>query len=180
MKPENLEEATQEVQWNFNEIEELFNEEMAVQEAKRCLSCNHFCEHCQDFPAIYSDLTAGEVGSQKGFTTVVTWTERGKEILNSAIKKGYFEQGKVNLEELKEAIILKSQRELAKFEKTPRQQVLDYITKHGTSTISEMSKELKIDSKKVRYEALRLSQLNEVEMQVDSEKGEPVFTLSCD
>ncbi len=180
LKPESLDGATEEIQWSFDEIDKLFNEEMAVQEAKRCLSCNHFCEHCQDFPAIYSDLTAGEVGSQKGFTTVVTWTERGKEIINSAIKKGYFEQGKVNLDELKEAINLKSQRELLKFEKTPRQQVLDYITKHGTSTISEMSIELKLDPKKVRYEALRLSQLNEVEMQVDPDKGEPVFTLSCD
>lgn len=70
-KPETLIETTEEIQWNFDEIEVIFNEDMALREARRCLSCNHFCSHCQDFPAIYSDIIAGEVGSKKGFTTVV-------------------------------------------------------------------------------------------------------------
>lgn len=70
-KPETLIETTEEIQWNFDEIEVIFNEDMALREARRCLSCNHFCSYCQDFPAIYSDIIAGEVGSKKGFTTVV-------------------------------------------------------------------------------------------------------------
>ncbi len=180
LKPETLLEATEEIQWSFDEIDQMFNEEMALQEARRCLSCNHFCSHCQDFPAIYSDLTAGEVGSQKGYTTVVAWTDRGKEIVENAIKKGLFEEGKVNKDELNKAINLKSKRELLTFVKAPRQQVLDYITLQGPSTISDMVKNLELEPKKVRYEALRLAQLMQVEMKVEPGMDEPIFTLMCD
>jgi len=180
IKPGTLEEATEEIQWSFEEIDQLFNEDMALQEARRCLSCNHFCSHCQDFPAIYSDLTAGEVGSQKGYTTVVVWTDRGKEIVESAIKKDLFEEGKVDEDELNKAINFKSKRELLTFEKTPRQKVLDYIKLQGPTTISDMVKKLKLDSKKVRYEALRLAQLMQIEMKVNPEMDEPIFTLICE
>ncbi|MFX1324550.1 MAG: Coenzyme F420 hydrogenase/dehydrogenase, beta subunit C-terminal domain, partial [Promethearchaeota archaeon] len=160
--------------------DQIFNEEMALEEARRCLSCNHFCSHCQDFPAIYSDLTAGEVGSEKGYTTVVVWTDRGKEIVDTAIEKGLFEVGKVDKEDINEAINLKSKRELLTFEKTPRQQVLDYITLQGPTTISIMTKKLNLEAKKVRYEALRLAQLMQVEMKVDPGMDEPIFSLICE
>ncbi|MFX1312282.1 MAG: FAD-dependent oxidoreductase [Promethearchaeota archaeon] len=179
LKPETLDEATEEINWSFEEIDQMFNEDMALQEARRCLSCNHFCAHCQDFPAIYSDLTAGEVGSKNGYTTVVAWTQRGKELVEKAIENGLFEQGKVDEEELKKAINLKSKRELITFEKTPRQQVLDYITLQGSSTISDISKKVKLDPKKVRYEALRLVQLMELEMKVDPDIDEPIFSVIC-
>ena len=180
LKPETLAGATEEIAWSFEEIEQKFDEEMALQETRRCLSCNHFCSHCQDFPAIYSDLTAGEVGSQKGFTTVVVWTDKGKEIIENAIKNGLFEEGEVNEEELNKAINLKSKRELLTFEKTPRQQVLDYITLQGPTTISDMAQNLNLEPKKVRYEALRLTQLMQVEMKVDPGMQEPIFTLICE
>jgi len=180
LKPENLSEATEEIKWSFDEIDEKFNEDMAIQEARRCLSCNHFCSHCQDFPAIYSDLTAGEVGSEKGFTTVVVWTEKGKELVDQALKKGLFEEGKVNEDQLKTAINLKSKRELKNFEKTPRKQVLDYVTLQGPSTISNIVKNTGLDPKKVRYEALRLVQLMEFEMKADPEMDEPLFSIVCE
>ncbi|MFX1317438.1 MAG: FAD-dependent oxidoreductase, partial [Promethearchaeota archaeon] len=180
LKPETLEDATEEIVWNFEEIDQIFNEEMALQEARRCLSCNHFCSHCQDFPAIYSDITAGEVGSQEGFTTVVVWTDRGKEIVETAIKNGLFEVGEINEEELNKAINLKSKRELLTFVKTSRQQVLDYITLQGPSTISNMAKNLDLEPKKVRYEALRLAQLMQIEMRVEPGMDEPIFTLICE
>ena len=180
LKPETLEDATEEINWNFEEIDQMFNEDMALKEARRCLSCNHFCSHCQDFPAIYSDLTAGEVGSQKGYTSVVVWTDKGQEIVENALKSGLFEQGVVNEEEINRAINLKSKRELMTFEKTPRQQVLDYITSQGMGTITEMAKNLKLEPKKVRYEALRLTQMAKLEMKVDQQRNEPIFTLMCD
>ena len=158
----------------------MFNEDMALQEARRCLSCNHFCSHCQDFPAIYSDITAGDVGSNEGFTTVVAWTERGKALVDQAIKKGLFDQGEVNEEKLKTAINLKSKRELMDFEKTPRQQVLDYITIQGPSTVSNIAKKIGIDAKKVRYEALRLVQLMQLEMKAEQDMNEPLFSIICD
>jgi NADPH-dependent glutamate synthase beta subunit-like oxidoreductase len=180
LKPESLEEATEEINWSFDEIDRVLNEEMALQEARRCLSCNHFCSHCQDFPAIYSDITAGEVGSKKGFTTVVVWTDRGKQLVEQAMGKGLFEQGEVNEEQLKTAINLKSKRELMTFEKTPRQQVLDYINIQGPSTISSIAKRTGIDSKKVRYEALRLVQLMQLEMKAEEDMEEPLFSIICD
>ena len=180
LKPETLDEATEEMSWSFDEIDKMFNEDMALQEARRCLNCNHFCSHCQDFPAIYSDLTAGEVGSKEGYTTVVVWTERGKELIEGAIKKGLFKQGEVDEEELKIAINLKSKRELMNFEKTPRQQVLDYIILQGSSTISDISRNIGLEPKKVRYEALRLVQLMELEMKAEPDMDEPVFSIICD
>ncbi|MBY9017334.1 MAG: FAD-dependent oxidoreductase [Candidatus Lokiarchaeota archaeon] len=180
LKPESLSEATEEIQWSFDEIDEKFNEEMAIQEARRCLSCNHFCSHCQDFPAIYSDITAGEVGSKKGYTTVVAWTEKGKELVDNAITKGLFDEGKVNEDELKNAINLKSKRELMDFEKTPRKQVLDYVTLQGPSTISDIVNNTGLEPKKVRYEALRLVQLMEFEMKAEPDMEEPLFTIICD
>ncbi|TFG16591.1 MAG: hypothetical protein EU531_06035 [Promethearchaeota archaeon] len=180
LKPESLEDATEEISWSFEEIDQMFNEDMALQEARRCLSCNHFCSHCQDFPAIYSDITAGEVGSQKGYSTVVVWTDRGKEIVEHAIKSGLFEEGEVIEKEINQAINLKSKRELMTFEKTPRQQVLDYITSQGMGTITEMAYNLNLEPKKVRYEALRLTQMMKLEMKVDQGRDEPLFTLICE
>jgi NADPH-dependent glutamate synthase beta subunit-like oxidoreductase len=180
LKPETLENATEEINWSFEEIDKMFNEDMALQEARRCLSCNHFCAHCQDFPAIYSDLTAGEVGSNDGYTTVVIWTERGKELVEKAIEKGLFDQGEVDEEELKTAINLKSKRELMNFEKTPRQQVLDYITLQGSSTISDISRNIGLEPHKVRYEALRLVQLMLLEMKAEPDMDEPLFSSICD
>jgi len=180
LKPETLEDATEEINWSFEEIDKIFNEDMALQEARRCLSCNHFCSHCQDFPAIYSDITAGEVGSQEGYTTVVIWTERGKKLVDEAIEKGLFEQGKVDEEELKNAINLKSRRELRNFEKTPRQQVLDYISLQGPSTITDIVKQTGLEPKKARYEALRLVQLMKLEMKAESDMEEPIFYIMCD
>ncbi|NVM46106.1 MAG: FAD-dependent oxidoreductase [Candidatus Lokiarchaeota archaeon] len=180
LKPESLEEATEDIQWNFEEIEAMFTEDMALAEARRCLSCNHYCSHCQDFPAIYSDFTAGEVGSKQGFTTVVAWTERGKEIIEKSIAQGSFEEGTVNEDELKKAINLKSKREMEVLEKTPRQQVLDYVTLQGPTTISNISKTLNLETKKVRYEALRLVQLNQIEMNVEPGLEEPRFSPLCE
>ena len=173
-------EYEQEPVWNFEEVEAMFNEEMALQEARRCLSCNKYCAHCQDFPAIYSDITAGEVGSEKGFTTVIAWTERGQEIVESAIKDGLFEEGKVDEGELKKAINLKSHRELLEFQKTPRQMILDYITLQGPNTISSLSEVLEMEPKKVRYETLRLVQQHKLEMKVESDYEEPIFNVMCE
>jgi hypothetical protein len=125
-------------------------------------------------------LTAGEVGSEKGFTTVVAWTEKGKELVDKALSKGLFEESTVNEEELKTAINLKSKRELKDFEKTPRTQVLDYVTHQGPSTISEIVKNTGLDPKKARYEALRLVQLMELEMKAESDMNEPLFSIVCD
>ncbi|MFX1392431.1 MAG: FAD-dependent oxidoreductase [Promethearchaeota archaeon] len=180
LKPETLESATESIKWSFDEIDAMFNEDMALREARRCLSCNHFCSHCQDFPAIYSDITAGEVGSKKGFTTVVAWTERGKEIVENAINKGLFEVGKIDKKQLQKAIDLKAERELLTFEKTTRNKILDFIIEQGPSSIDSISTQLNMEPNKVRYEILRLVQLNKLEMKAESNMVEPIFSILCE
>ena len=170
--------AVRELKKSFLNGELEFQEDL--QDGKRCESCKQHCKHCLDFAAIYSDITAGEAGSIKGYTTVVAWTERGKEIVENAIKKGLFDIGEVNKEDLIMSIDLKAKRELLKFEQTPRQKVLDYITLQGPSTISNIAKQTGLDLKKTRYEALRLVQLMKLEMDTDPSRDEPLFSEICD
>jgi NADPH-dependent glutamate synthase beta subunit-like oxidoreductase len=179
-KPESkqtMESQTQEMNWNFEEIEGMFNEDMALREARRCLSCNNFCSHCQDFPAIYSDFTAGEAGSEEGFTTVVVWTDRGKKIIEKAITEGLFEVGEVNEEELNEEIELKTTRQLTDFPRTSRQKILTYIAHQGPTTIRELSKELSIDPKEIRHMALKLLDQRKLKMNLEAQMGEPTFQI---
>jgi len=177
IKPNTLEGSTEDPEWSFEEIDGMFNEDMALKEARRCLSCNHFCSYCQDFPAINSDLAAGEVGSNKGYTTVIAWTDKGKDIIEAAVQKGLFEKGDINDDEIWKAIDSKSKRELLVFPKTPRQLILDNIKVQGPITITALSEKLSIESKKVRYEVLRLVQLNKLEMKVDLKINEPIFSI---
>ncbi len=177
MKPENLATATETLWGNFDEITGKFNEEMALLEAKRCLSCNNFCNHCQDFPAIYADLTAGEVGSQKGFTTVVAWSDRGKTIVDAAIQSGLFEEGVVDSAAVTAATSAKAERQLVTFKKTARQQVLDFAEQNGTFTISNASVALAIEPRKARYEILRLVQEGKLEMNAETVTDEPIFSF---
>ena len=177
IKPNTLEGSAEDPEWNFEEIDGIFNEDMALKEARRCLSCNHFCSYCQDFPAINSDLAAGEVGSNKGYTTVIAWTDKGNDIIEAAVQKGLFEKGDINDDEIWKVIDSKSKRELLVFPKTPRQLILDNIKVQGPTTITVLSEKLSIESKKVRYEVLRLVQLNKLEMKVDLKINEPIFSI---
>jgi len=177
IKPNTLEGSTEDPEWSFEEIDGMFNEDMALKEARRCLSCNHFCSYCQDFPAINSDLAAGEVGSNKGYTTVIAWTDKGNDIIEAAVQKGLFEKGDINDDEIWKVIDSKSKRELLVFPKTPRQLILDNIKVQGPTTITVLSEKLSIESKKVRYEVLRLVQLNKLEMKVDLKINEPIFSI---
>ncbi|MFX1495240.1 MAG: Coenzyme F420 hydrogenase/dehydrogenase, beta subunit C-terminal domain, partial [Promethearchaeota archaeon] len=46
------------------------------------------CGVCKDFTNIYADISFGGLGSQDKFTTVITRTKRGKDIIDRAIKTG--------------------------------------------------------------------------------------------
>lgn len=173
-----LENTTEELVMNFDVIDGIFNEEMALAEAKRCFDCNNYCSHCQDFAGVYADLTAGEVGSEKGFTTVVIWTDRAKEIVKDMLNKGLLIQGKVQQDALNVAISKKMQRELVKFAQTPRDKIYKTILTSGPNSISKLSKLLGISAKDVRYHALRLVQEKKLEMSIIDD--EPTFALPAE
>jgi NADPH-dependent glutamate synthase beta subunit-like oxidoreductase len=177
IKPPSLVDATEDLWMNFKEIEGKFTEEMAINEAKRCLNCNNFCSHCQDFPAIFADVTAGEVGSEKGYTTVLVWNKKTQEIIHKMIESGLLEKGQVSQEAVDKAIDRKMKRELLEFELAPREKVYKYIMLNGPSRISKISEEIGMSPKDVRFHALRLSQIKRLQMIMNESDQEPIFEI---
>ena len=49
------------------------------------------CEHCIDFASEYADISVGNVGSPKGYSTVIVRNDRAKQIFEEAIKAGLIE-----------------------------------------------------------------------------------------
>ncbi|MFX0024660.1 MAG: Coenzyme F420 hydrogenase/dehydrogenase, beta subunit C-terminal domain [Candidatus Hermodarchaeota archaeon] len=50
-----------------------------------------FCIYCNDFTAEFADISLGSIGSELGWSSVITRTEKGEEIFNGAIKQGLIE-----------------------------------------------------------------------------------------
>ena len=49
------------------------------------------CLHCTDFTAVDSDISAGSVGSEEGFTTLIIRNKEGKGFVDSAVRNGKLE-----------------------------------------------------------------------------------------
>jgi coenzyme F420 hydrogenase subunit beta len=49
------------------------------------------CEHCLDFASEFSDISVGNVGSPKGYSTVIVRNDRGRQVFEAAIKTGLIE-----------------------------------------------------------------------------------------
>jgi len=49
------------------------------------------CHTCPDLTAEFADISVGSIGSPAGWSTVLVRTDKGEELLNAAIKKGYLE-----------------------------------------------------------------------------------------
>lgn len=47
------------------------------------------CHVCTDYTADVADISVGSVGSPKNYSTVIVRTEKGKEIIDDAVAKGY-------------------------------------------------------------------------------------------
>lgn len=46
---------------------------------------------CMDYTAELADISVGSVGSEEGWSTVFVRTEKGEEVVESAVEKGYVE-----------------------------------------------------------------------------------------
>jgi coenzyme F420 hydrogenase subunit beta len=57
------------------------------------------CKQCDDFTAEYADVSVGGIGCPDGWSTVVTRTEKGSELLRDAEKAGYLETRELRSDE---------------------------------------------------------------------------------
>jgi coenzyme F420-reducing hydrogenase beta subunit/ferredoxin len=74
---------------------------------------NMGCFACPDYTAELADISVGSVGSEPGWSTVLTRTDNGAELLKGAQAKGYIEvTEKVDLKEMKRLTKFKRKRAL--------------------------------------------------------------------
>jgi coenzyme F420 hydrogenase subunit beta len=52
------------------------------------------CAKCEDFTAECADISAGNIGSPDGYTTLITRTETGSDITAIAIDSGFIKIGR--------------------------------------------------------------------------------------
>jgi dihydroorotate dehydrogenase electron transfer subunit len=85
-------------------------------------SIRNACFACSDYTAEFADISIGEVGSEKGWKTLIVRTQRGRQIFDLAIEKGILETK--SLEKDNEELILditRNKTDIVKIEK-----VIDY------------------------------------------------------
>jgi coenzyme F420 hydrogenase subunit beta len=54
------------------------------------------CNICVDYSAELADIAVGAIGSASGWSTVLTRTPRGEDILNGAVEAGYLEMKRLD------------------------------------------------------------------------------------
>lgn len=54
------------------------------------------CHICTDFTSDASDVSVGSVGTQDGYSTVIVRTEKGKKVIDEAIKEGFIKAEKLD------------------------------------------------------------------------------------
>ncbi|MEX2717865.1 MAG: FAD-dependent oxidoreductase [Candidatus Sigynarchaeota archaeon] len=180
VKVDTMKGQTEDLYLDWNEIDGLFTAEAAIGEAKRCLACNNFCSHCQDYSGVLADISAGEVGSDPGYTTVLVWTEKGRKLVRKALDRGLFDQGKINMDAVNAHIVRKSTREMWSYEKPLRQKVREFVVDKGPATVSMISAAIGAKPIDVRYEVLRLVQERQLSMKLIEGKAEPEFDIYCE
>ncbi|MGQ4912531.1 MAG: Coenzyme F420 hydrogenase/dehydrogenase, beta subunit C-terminal domain [Candidatus Thorarchaeota archaeon] len=117
------------------------------------------CEHCQDFFGLNADLSCGFAGSEKGWTSVIALTEKGKGVLDSIRKTNLFEVGEVDMEKIERSQVRKSKRELANPAHILRERVLEELEAAGESEIEDLAERLGVRPDDIYYHLLIL-QLN--------------------
>ena len=112
------------------------------------------CEHCTDFFAKNADISCGFAGADKGYTTVVALTERGKELLELAMKSGQFDSANPDLAKVKASQSRKSSRELADIQPAIRDQILEELETNGPDVIDSLARRLHVRPDDIIYHLL--------------------------
>lgn len=69
------------------------------------------CEYCYDFAAEFADLSVGSIGSELGWSTVITRSDAAKDLVKRAEEAGVIESKKLSEAQVKEV------RKLASYKK---------------------------------------------------------------
>ncbi|MFX0035220.1 MAG: Coenzyme F420 hydrogenase/dehydrogenase, beta subunit C-terminal domain [Candidatus Hermodarchaeota archaeon] len=85
------------------------------------------CSVCKDFTNIYADISFGGLGSHDKYTTVITRTKKGEELINKALRAGVIKRFRLdssNLKDLKETLIQFTQLKLKRTEENMRYKMI--------------------------------------------------------
>lgn len=89
------------------------------------------CEVCKDFTNIYADVSFGGLGSPDKFTTVITRTKKGKDIIDKALKIGIIKCLRMDntmKNKMKKKIIHFSQSKIARTEQNLTEKLKSWKT----------------------------------------------------
>ncbi|MFX1592075.1 MAG: Coenzyme F420 hydrogenase/dehydrogenase, beta subunit C-terminal domain, partial [Promethearchaeota archaeon] len=76
------------------------------------------CSVCKDFTNIYADISFGGLGSPDKFTTVITRTQKGKDIVHKTLNKGIIKPLKLDINDKKKMIEKITQFSQSKIKRT--------------------------------------------------------------
>ena len=102
------------------------------------------CARCIDFASEWADLSVGDLGSEKGKTTVIVRTPIGEKCLDYAIREGIIEiaESPVNMEEIQRFILNKERRRRAQEVDSLLLSMLDALS--GIKSREEIEEMLKL------------------------------------
>ena len=98
------------------------------------------CAVCKDFTNIYADISFGGLGSPNKFTTVITRTEKGKDIVNKALNAGVIKCLKLDVndkKEMMEKITQFSQSKIKRTEKNMKNKLIEWKSSSISSVVNE-------------------------------------------
>ena len=97
------------------------------------------CAVCKDFTNIYADISFGGLGSPDKFTTVITRTKKGKDIVNKALNAGVIKCLKLDVNDKKEMmdkITQFSQLKIKRTEKNMKNKLITWKSSIITSVVN--------------------------------------------
>lgn len=119
------------------------------------------CEHCTDFFALNADLSCGFAGSEKGYTTVIATTERGKELLEKTLDADLFKSKEPDMTKVKAAQTRKSKREIAVPAPTLREKVLEGLSSDPLE-MNDLASKIGVKPDDIIYHLLILQHMGKV------------------
>jgi coenzyme F420 hydrogenase subunit beta len=131
------------------------------------------CAHCTDFFASHADIACGFAGSGKGFTTVVSLTESGDELLKKVLEANIFEMVECDQSKVKASQTRKQKRDLIQPIDTLREKIVLEL-ENGPNEIDRLAKTLKVRSEDLIYHLLILQHNGVVKA---AEKGHDHYSI---